>query len=278
MANFNEMLALIKILASLGITKIKLTGGEPGLYPNLEALIENMKAIQGIEEISMTTNGCNMQGKMQAFKNAGLTAITFSIDTLDCELYQKITGINSLAPLLKTIDEACQAGLKVKINCVPFGMNQESFCDVALLAKKQDIQVRFIEMMPIGLGQKFQTVNGKQILQALQERFGKLNPIDKHFGNGPASYFHIDGWKGNIGLIFALSHEFCASCNRIRITSDMHFQGCLNAKQSVDLKPYLQEGELEECRRLLQELIYHKPARHGFEKEGQAKKMNQIGG
>ena len=213
MLTFDEIERLCRIFASLGINTIKITGGEPLCRKNVAQLIKNIKSIDGINEVTLTTNGLELARLWDNLCAAGLDAVNISLDTLDRELYSKITRRDRLEDVISSIRLTQQrGGIPVKINCVPM-MSDQLLWDIAALAKEYPIHVRFIEMMPIGRGKQFQFISREETMQKLQEHFGSLTPVNDKLGNGPAEYYTLADFKGNIGFISALSHKFCERCN-----------------------------------------------------------------
>jgi cyclic pyranopterin phosphate synthase len=277
MAKESQVLALAKVLSRLGISKIKLTGGEPLLFPNVPGLIEKLYQIPGIKEVTLTTNGLLFEKQAQALYDAGLRAVTFSLDARDPKVFASITGSDSLKTVLSGIRKAVDLGMKVKINCVPFKENENVWLDVAELAKKLPVSVRLIEMMPIGPAAKLMPLPYIKIKEALENRFGKPAEKPDLKGNGPAEYFQIEGWKGSIGSIAALGKPFCQDCSRIRFSCRMDLQLCLNGGL-ISKDTYWPEDQSEPDIEKLKALIYRKPKRHDFELHAQTRLMSQMGG
>lgn len=272
-----DWVQLARILASLGIKKIKLTGGEPLLYPDVENLVRQLYKVEGIEQVTLTTNGLLAADHLAGLKAAGLNDITFSLDALDPALYKRMTGADGLYTVLGSLSLAMGLGMNVKINCVALSMNESQWVKIACLAKDHPIAVRFIEMMPIGLGQSFQRISQQQVREKLEETFGPMKPVSEKLGNGPAWYEKPEEFYGSIGWISPFGHEFCESCSRIRFSSTGQFQGCLNSAPTDSLQKLLREDP-DQAREIIARLIYEKPARHEFEKKNQKRRMHAIGG
>jgi cyclic pyranopterin phosphate synthase len=225
---YEEIVRLTKAAAALGISKIKITGGEPLVRKNLAALIRQIKQIEGIHTVTLTTNGILFHELGPELAAAGLTGVNFSLCSTDPGEFLKITRVNAYEEVLAAIESSLQLGLKTKINCVPFKQyNDSGVIDLALLAKKYPLDVRFIELMPIGLGSRFEPVDPSGLLQELTAKFGQPQRSSSMQGNGPACYYDFPGFQGSIGFISALSQKFCASCNRIRLTSTGMLKPCL---------------------------------------------------
>lgn len=282
---FDEMIRLVNVFADLGIKKIKLTGGEPLVRKDIISLISEIRKIQGIEQITLTTNGILLEENLDMLVNAGIDAVNISIDTLSADNYNKITRRNGLEKVLSGID-ACSRypKLRVKINAVTLAdYNLDEIEALASLAKGRDIDVRFIEMMPMGLGKDFRGYNQNVILEKLTASFGQPVPGEEKRGNGPAVYYKFEGFKGYVGFISALSHTFCGDCNRVRLTSEGFLKPCLNYSEGVDLRTLMRAGACnEEIKKVIEECIFNKPGQHAFIKETDLEKdsrrMSAIGG
>ena len=183
--------------------------------------------------------------------------------------------------------------LKVKVNCVPLkGMPEETYVQLASLAKDRDVDVRFIEMMPIGLGKEYCGVSGQEIYNILKERFGEAERCNGKFGNGPAVYVQFSGFQGKIGFIDAVTHKFCSTCNRVRLTSEGRLKLCLQYETGIDMRKLLRSGADDEViRQEMRRVIYEKPACHHFadgrpdtpaslsgDEKLETRDMSQIGG
>ncbi len=282
---FEEIIKVCKSMAKLGIRKVKLTGGEPLVRKGLVELVKGIKAIKGIEEVTLTTNGLLLAPQLEGLIAAGITSINISLDTLDPQRFKEITRVDGLEKVLEAIHKASQSTLKsVKINVLAARhMNEGELIHLAKLAKDEAITVRFIELMPIGLGMKMERIGKEEIIKQLEEAYGPLIPYKGKLGNGPARYYEIKGFKGKIGFISAVSECFCDECNRIRLTSNGFLKLCLHSKSGLDLKSLLRSGiEEEALTKKIEEVIKVKPERHHFDnlenKQLEDKIMSQIGG
>lgn len=286
--SYEEILRICRLMVSLGLRKVKLTGGEPLVRKGLPWLVAQLKAIEGIESVTMTTNGILLEQYMKELKEAGLDAVNISLDTLDAGQFQELTRYPCLDQVRAGITEALkyQSDVSVKLNCVPIrdGGAAHQVLNLVKLAKDDPLHVRFIELMPIGLG-KDMTGYGEGELKALIEaEYGALTPYTKPLGNGPCVYYGLEGFRGKIGFISAISHKFCDTCNRIRITSDGFLKNCLQYGDGIDLKGPMEAGlSDQELTGLMQDSIYRKPAAHQFgiatEQEGLERgMMSGIGG
>jgi cyclic pyranopterin phosphate synthase len=282
---FEELLRIARIMAELGIKKLKISGGEPLVRKGASQLIAELKQLPGIEQVTLTSNGVLLRRELPALRAAGLDAINISLDTLDADKYQRITRQGSLEAVLSGLDAAYEAGIRpLKINTVIMrGINDDEIEALAGIAKERQISVRFIELMPIGLGQGFTPVKGEEVLQRLSAAYGKPVSFSGKIGNGPAVYYSFPGFAGKIGLIDAVSHGFCSACNRVRLTSDGWLKLCLHFDLGCDLLTPMRAGATdEEIKKLIVDTIVKKPVEHHFRDQDsehiESKNMNSIGG
>ena len=281
--SFDEIVRICRIGAELGIRRIKLTGGEPLVRRGLPELIGMLKGIAGIEQVTLTTNGTLLREQINGLVSRGLDAVNISIDTLDPERYREITRGGSVEKALEGLDAAAAVpGLSVKVNCVPLkgtgsnGTEDEEYIRLALLAKEGKADVRFIEMMPIGLGKHFAGRGGDEILGILEKAYGKAEPCTGRLGNGPAEYVQFPGFGRRIGFISAVSHQFCGGCNRVRLTSEGYLKPCLQYESGTDLKTLLRGGAGDpEIKAAMEKAFYEKPAHHQFGVNGQPGENSQ---
>ena len=278
---FEEITRFVRVMAELGVKKIRLTGGEPLVRRDVANLVKSLHEINGIEEIAMTTNGILFSKYASALKKAGLSRVNISLDTLNEETFRKITGSDGLNLVLDGIEAALNEGFPVKINCVPCApLNQDDLVSVALLAKEKPIEVRFIEMMPLGCGKCFSPVLSEELLQKLEEKFGKAEsfPHEKH---SPAVTVRFPDFKGKIGFISPMSQAFCHECNRVRLTASGLLKLCLCFSDGINIKDLLRSGA--DDTKLKNEILgalKKKPEAHTFNTKTQTEKkmMAQIGG
>ena len=236
----DEIKYLIDIFGDIGLKKIRFTGGEPLLRKNIVELVSKAKEKE-IGKIALTTNGVLLPKYLDELINAGLNEINISLDSLNEDVFKKITRGGNLISVVESIKKAVNKGIKVKINAVIVkGINDNEFLDLCKLSIHHKLDIRFIELMPIGEGTKYTGVSGKDLEKILKENFNiKEAKSDKD--NGPAFYYRIEGAEGRVGFISALSNHFCESCNRIRITPDGVLKQCLHFKSGLDLKNILRE-------------------------------------
>jgi cyclic pyranopterin phosphate synthase len=273
----DEMITIVREMAKLGISKVRITGGEPLMRQDLETLIAGISSIDGIQDIPMTTNGVGLAQRLPGLLAAKLTRINFSLDSLNPSRYHKITGRDTFHSTWEAITTALSMGVNIKINAVLMrGINDDEIDDFIALARDYPLEFRFIELMPIGrFGENNQdkVVKGDEILAARPY----LKPVGIGAG-GVASLYAGDGFKGKIGLISPVSHAFCLDCNRVRLTSDGHLKMCLGNNGEADLLSVLR-NEPHKLSQLIRDTIYHKP--HGHEFQGNfisARSMQRIGG
>lgn len=284
MLNFEEIERIVRVMASLGFTKIKLTGGEPLVRKGLHNLVKSIYMIDGIEDITLTTNGVLLADYLDVLVESGIHKFNISLDTLDAGLFSKITRVDAFEKVMEGIKLALsKEDLTVKINCVPLGIKEQDLVELATLARDDSIHVRFIEMMPIGLGKKFDYLGENEIVAMLSEKFGPLVPCKDELGYGPSNYYSIEGFKGKIGFISALSHKFCEKCNRIRLTSTGYLKTCLQYDIGVDLRELLRNGSSDAViKEAIERAILAKPMEHSFLEENikneENRPMSKIGG
>ena len=283
---YEEITRLCRILAEKGIHKVKITGGEPLVRKDIAVLIKMLKELPGIRCVTLTTNGILLKEQMDALAQAGLDAVNISLDALNRGKFKEISKRDHLEKVLESVEYAMTfPNIKVKINCVLLhGFNEDQWVPIAGLARDRDLDVRFIEMMPIGYGRRF--YHGKtedQVRSMLEEAYGKSRPVHGRFGNGPGTYLQFEELKGKIGFISSISHKFCSDCNRIRITSQGFLKPCLQFSYGADLRELLRKGSSDEqIGHLVEELIFRKPRSHRFGEEPEegmeSRKMSEIGG
>jgi cyclic pyranopterin phosphate synthase len=256
-------------MANLGIRKIKVTGGEPLVRKETPAFIRNLKAIPGIEQVTITTNGVLLDKYLDELAAVPLAGINVSLDTLNSDVFRRITQCNLSGypgAILQSIERARLMDIPVKINCVPQrGLNDKELADIAALAEKTVSAVRFIELMPLGCAGELEPIPGTELRSLLQKRFGSLKPVMEKLGNGPAVYYEIPGFAGKIGLINAVTEGFCESCNRLRLTPEGSLKPCLSSDIALDLQTLLQSGAPDsQLMEAIQDLANRKPASHNF--------------
>lgn len=281
---YDEIFRICRCMASLGIRKIKLTGGEPLVRKDCAQLVKMLKSIPGIEKVTLTTNGILLGEQLDELLKAGVDAVNISLDTLDPVQFQEITRRESLDAVMEGLKAALShRELPVKLNCVPVIKSKENFVALAGLAREYPLHVRFIEMMPIGYGRQFPFQDEESIKAVLEEAYGTMTPTSEKFGNGPCHYYSVEGFRGKIGFISAMTHKFCRQCNRVRLTADGYLKGCLQFQNGVDLREILRSGGSDEAlTETIAQVIRNKPVSHNFyetETEmDEVRGMSQIGG
>lgn len=280
--SYEEIIRLCTIFAKLGIKNIKITGGEPLVRRDISYLIKKIKEIPGIERVTLTTNGIALADNLEDLVKSGLDGVNISIDALDEEIYNEITGSYGAFKVLESIDKALSFdNLTVKVNCVPFEKNISEFISLASLAKDRQLSVRFIELMPIGLGANFKVCNEEYVKDILEKEFGAFSLCNEKLGQGPCTYYNVPNFKGKIGFISSISHKFCHYCNRVRLTSTGFLKTCLQYEKGVNLKPLLTQND-DVIYKAIEKAILEKPEAHKFGAENinnkELKIMSQIGG
>ncbi|MBI2851858.1 MAG: GTP 3',8-cyclase MoaA [Chloroflexi bacterium] len=282
---YEEIARVVGVAADMGITKVRLTGGEPLLRPDLSRLVGMLAQVKGIDDISLTTNGMLLSRYATELKRAGLKRVNVSLDTLQAERFGRITGHDRLKEVLDGIEAARRIGLNpVKINMVVLkGINDDEVIDFARLTIAQGWHVRFIEYMPVGVrgeGDDSVVVSAAQIFESISV-LGTLEPDEGEDGNGPARYYRFTGAEGTIGFISAMTEHFCRTCNRLRLTADGQLRPCLLDDDEVDIKTVLRNGGgLKELEGLIRRAVAIKQEQHHLaEGIGPGKRsMRQIGG
>lgn len=281
--SYEEIQHIVRVAAGMGITKVRLTGGEPLMRADLDKLIGMLSRIEGIDDIALTTNGVLLGKYAAELKKAGLKRVNVSLDTLKKDRFERITGHEKLEEVLSGIEAATIAGLTpVKINMVVMrGVNDDEVIDFARTSIEPGWHVRFIEFMPLdkpGAGAK--TVSTQEIRDHIQS-LGRLEPYISKTGNGPARYYRLPGARGTIGFISPMTEHFCHTCNRLRLTADGQLRPCLLADDEVNLKEALHsQADTEELKYLIEKAVGIKREQHHLgEVSAQLKRpMRQIGG
>ena len=272
-----EMILAIRAAAALGIRKLRITGGEPLVKSNIVELCRAAAAVDGIEEVCLTTNGTLLPKLAAPLREAGVRRLNISLDTLDAEKFRYITRIGNLEDALAGIEASLEAGFdKIKINSVLIGgFNDDGIPTLAALTQRYPVDVRFIELMPMYDSGDF----GPDAFipyTVVTDRLPDLSPLPAD--GGVAKLYRLPGARGNVGLISPVSAHFCADCNRIRLTADGKLKPCLHSSDEISLKGLDYDGMVE----TLRSAILSKPKWHGelsyTERSHAARNMNQIGG
>ena len=278
--SYEEISTVVQVGAKLGINKIRLTGGEPLVRAELPKLVKMLSQIEGIDEVSLTTNGTLLKRYGLELRRAGLSRVNVSLDTLKADRFRHITRLGKLKDALDGIEAARGVGLHpVKINMVVMrGINDDEVLDFANMTYKEGWHVRFIELMPFADVTKF--IPSSEIRQCIRS-LGALEPCSPITGNGPARYYRLPGARGTIGFISPITEHFCSSCNRMRLTSDGRLCPCLLSDDEIDLKGLLRNNaSLQELERLILKAVASKPERHHLANGivPMKQNMSQIGG
>jgi len=280
----DELIKLTNLFVKLGFDKVRLTGGEPTIRAHIVPLVQRIASIEGLNSLSMTTNGVLLKKLAGPLKEAGLQRVNISIDTLDPDKFKKLTRWGNVDDVWEGIEEAERVGLTpIKLNGVVVkGYNEEDVLDLAALTLDRNWQFRFIEMMPFAGATNLQThniVTAAQIQEKIESEFGPLETSGNY--DGEARMFKIRGAKGQIGFISSVTVPFCSDCTRARLTSDGVLRMCLLREKEIDLLSPLRAGASEEdLRQLILDGVWNKPWGHGLGK-GEIplnRAMNQIGG
>jgi len=280
--SYEEIRAVVQGAAELGIRRIRLTGGEPLVRADFPDLVKMLSRIQGVMELSLTTNGALLKNYAQALKQAGLSRVNVSLDTVRANRFGYITRLGELKDVLEGISAAKEVGFDpVKINTVVIrGINDDEILDFARMTYKDGWHVRFIELMPFkGVAESVPSVELQQHISSL----GRLEPCASITGNGPALYYRLTGAEGTIGFISPLTEiSFCSRCNRMRLTPDGKLRPCLLGEDEIDLRmPLRNNASMEELKRLILKAVDSKPEHHQLERGDirlVKRKMSQIGG
>lgn len=317
----DEFIRIARAAAGIGVRHIKVTGGEPLVRGCCTGLVSGLKKVPGIDTVTLTTNGILLAARLRDFREAGIDGINISLDTTDPEVYRQLTGGGDVSKVIESIKTSADLGIRTKVNVVTGaaeqararmkeGASQEAFrkmpagesrengnsghdeelCfDPGLLRLAEDypVDVRFIEMMPIGYGARHRESDNRSVFRQLLERYPDMRKDQSRHGFGPAVYYRIPGFGGSIGFISAIHGRFCSSCNRVRLTSMGFFKTCLAYGDGADLRAILRDektGEEEKDRKLeeaMREAILRKPSGHCFdhpEKITEKHLMASIGG
>jgi GTP 3',8-cyclase len=290
---FEETLRLIHLAAELGVSKIRITGGEPLTRRGVLDLIRQLPKIPGLSDIGLSTNGTLLSRPVEpnltmaaALRAAGVRSVNISLDTLDREVYSQITGRDLHAQVLGGIEAAIAAGLEqIKLNAVLMrGRNEDQLVPLIEFAGAHNLILRFIEMMPVSTSEVLDQRNFVSILEAkraIEARFGSLIPEPQFHTNGPATYFQIPGRQQRVGFIGAMTNlHFCESCNKLRLTCDGKLRPCLGSYLEFDIMKPLRAGASDdELKKFFLDVVDRKPEQHDFRNNYQPnRKMIAIGG
>jgi len=283
---YEQMIRLVKLCIGQGIRKVRVTGGEPLVRKGVVTFLKNLCDIQGLEEVTLTTNGVLLKELAQDLGQCGISRINVSMDTLKPERFKRITRRDLFTQVWEGIEAAVSAGLHpIKINVVAMkGVNDDEVLDFARLTQNKPYHIRFIELMPGAETNSWESqafLSSKEILDQIST-LGPIQRVSSSSLDGPSQRYILEGAQGEIGVIGAMSHHFCGTCNRLRLTADGHLRGCLFSDRETDLKTPLRQGQADhQLTELIQKTILDKPKDHGMGPTNRRKctrTMNGIGG
>ncbi len=283
--SYEEILRLAQIGINLGIDKIRVTGGEPLVRKGIYDFLTSLRKMEGIQDISLTTNAVLLEENLERIEKAGIKRINISLDTLSRDKFKKITGQDCFEKVWRAIIKAHSMGFSpIKLNTVVLpGFNDDELVELARLTLVYPFHIRFIEYMPIGCStlSAIQPILAPEIMVRLKT-LGKIIPIENEIWDGPAQRFKIEGAQGEIGLISAMSHHFCGKCNRLRLTAEGRLRTCLLSDRFEDLKGPLRRGcSDQELAEIIINAIRQKPLAHRLTTDSTARvcdQMSSIGG
>jgi len=290
---FDEIVAIVRAAAGLGIKRIRLTGGEPLVRKGVVDLVGQIASIEGIDDVSLTTNGVLLPRMAEDLRRAGLKRVNISLDSLDPDQFAMITRVGSLQDTLDGIDAALAVGFKpVKVNAVTVRRLNQDFYSFARMSVDRPLHMRFIEYMPVGGGEEdpgcgwdeSDVISSDEVLAIINEQAAAagepgLTPADdsRPVGGGPARYYRFEGALGTVGFISPRSRHFCSSCNRLRCTADGKIMPCLFSDKRYSIKEAASSGDEAAIRSVLMEAMGNKPDDH-HDRVGTERGMSQIGG
>ena len=281
--SYEELLLVAQVAVSLGVEKIRVTGGEPLIRKGLLGFLRRLSSLAGLRQLVLTTNGLRLEKMAEDLSRAGVQRLNVSLDSLQPEIFKQITRSGDLSQVLAGITAAEQVGIPVKINVVVMrGVNDNEILDFARLTFNKPLSVRFIEYMPTIKEDNWQTlvVPGNEILARIAAEFA-YKPLEQKELAGPAQNYQIVGAQGSIGVITPLSGHFCNACNRIRLTSSGSVRSCLFSDREFDLRPFLRAKDATAVKVALHRIVNAKPQQHGLscaEADHKAFNMSSIGG
>lgn len=277
---YEEVLEIAQTAVELGIVNFKVTGGEPLARRDCADFVRRLKRLPGVRTVSLTTNGVLLSPLARELAEAGVDWVNISLDAPDRETFAAITGFDVLDRVLAGMDACEAAGLPFKLNCVLLPDSRDLLVPLARFAQERPVDIRFIEMMPIGLGAGCTGITWAEALTILRREWPDLHPVEAYRGNGPARCYGSGTLRGRIGVIDAVSRKFCAQCNQVRLTSTGQLKPCLCYSEGTDLRKVLRTCP-EKLTETLREAVFHKPRAHCFDSSGdvtEKKCMSQIGG
>ena len=281
---YEELLQICRAALQVGINRFKITGGEPLVRKGAISFMQSLRQLSGVQSMTLTTNGMALGPYIPALQDMAIDAVNISLDSLDAVLFQQISGVDGLSCVWQAIRQTVRSGIRTKINAVMLDMTRSQLLPLAKLAEIMPVDVRFIEIMPIGYGATQTGYTADQALAVLRSVYPDLQIVSQHCGNGPAVYYQSKCMQGCIGFIAANTHKFCHQCNRMRLTSTGFLKPCLCYDDGVDLKTIVRSDQTDSLVALRQAICRaaaQKPAGHCFDdirEMTENKTMNQIGG
>ncbi len=284
---YEEIQRVVSVAVRLGISRVRVTGGEPLVRRGIGNFIASLHRFSGINDISLTTNGVLLSNMIEALVEAGKPRLNISLDSLKAARFHKITGSDNWHRVWDGIYRAEELGFfPLKLNMVPVrGLNDDEIVDFARLTLERKLHVRFIEFMPIGAGDRWhkdECVSSDEVRAAIEREFGTLIPFTSSLSAGPSANFQIPSAQGAIGFISPISRHFCDSCRRLRLTADGKLRPCLLSDREIDVKSSLRNGcDDEELEQLLNHALEIKPERHHISESESGyfyRTMSKIGG
>ena len=279
--SYEEFLKIAEAAVKLGITKFKVTGGEPLVRKGAVGFIKRLKGLGGVENVTLTTNGILLGEYLDELADAGTDGINISLDAVSKDKYRNLTGdLYDFDPSI--LERSIERNMKVKLNTVLLNDNSDEWLKIIEIAEEIPVDIRFIELMPIGYADTQDAPDANALLKAAKAKYPDLEKTNDARGNGPAVYYKSERLKGRIGIIGANSHKFCSSCNRVRLTSTGMLKPCLSYDDGTDLKTPLRNGaDVSELTNILENAIKRKPHSHCFENADASNEktaMHKIGG
>jgi cyclic pyranopterin phosphate synthase len=246
---FDQIDLIVQIMARMGVSKLRLTGGEPLMRPRLDELVERLSKISGIEEVALTTNGMLLDRWARKLCDAGLRRVNISLDTLDEGTFQRISRRPGIEQVLRGIDAAMEVGFEVRLNALAIrDVTEVEVVDLVRFARERGLRMRFIEYMPLDADRNWdrqRVLPGGEILQILQEHFGDLLPTPRPHPSQPAEDYQFADGRGGVGIIRPVTEPFCGTCNRLRLTAEGTLRNCLFSHQEWDLRSILDAPDVE---------------------------------
>lgn len=284
--SYEELLRFCAITAGLGISRYKITGGEPFCRKGAVDFIRALKKLPGVEQTTITTNGAYLARHVDDLADIGVDGVNVSFDSLEQDRFNAITRSKvRVEDIQKAMAAVRASGIRVKMNAVPLrNYNEKDLPELTRFALEQGYHIRFIELMPVGAGRIYEGIPQEEIRDMIEREFGALVPLGRAIGNGPAECYSVNSYKGSVGFISAMSKKFCHLCNRVRLTSRGYLKTCLHHNIGVDIKPMLRsQASDSEIKEAIINAVLKKPKAHEFSRSSQQGEpqtffMNSVGG